>query len=511
MNGLESRATNGADGRGVRAEIVSVGTELTSGAVLDTNSQWLSCRLAEVGIPVLLHSTVADDLFLLVQVLRAAVQRAEVVLVTGGLGPTQDDLTRQALAELVGQPLVLHEPSLKQIQQFFARRNRHMPQRNRVQALFPQGATPLPNPVGTAPGIWLEVPRSDGRPCQLAALPGVPSEMKLMFQEQVLPRLPAAQQVLLKWEIHCYGAGESAIEERLGELTARGRDPEVGITAHEATISLRITAQGRSRRECRQKIERVRSEIHKRLGSLIFAEGDKQLHQTVLELLQQRSLTLAVAEIGSDGWLVHRLAQADPDGRSFVFGTVCRNEQKLEERWLGGKRCDQPPGSDTSCFKEQRLLELAQKLRHQCGSDIGLVVNVVASTAGRSADQPVEPASAQSQKGNSALPQTFWEAEPALPLQQQRTTQPQQAEQPQAEQPQQAGLLQQVELRRRSAEQERQQQQHTALQAVLALAADDWQQTHCVTLAGNPALSFIRAAKDALNLLRLKLLEQADL
>src|SRR5713226_8434099 len=168
----------------MKAEIISVGSELTSGHNLDTNSQWLSQRLAAIGIPVGWHTTVADDLEDNVAAFRIASQRARLVLVTGGLGPTQDDLTREALARAAGVELVFHEESFQLIQQMFARRGRTMPERNRVQAMFPAGAEPIPNAHGTAPGFWMQV-----GDCLVAVMPGVPSEMYAMFETQVKPRL----------------------------------------------------------------------------------------------------------------------------------------------------------------------------------------------------------------------------------------------------------------------------------------------------------------------------------
>jgi nicotinamide-nucleotide amidase len=166
----------------MKAEIISVGSELTSGQNLDTNSQWLSQRLAEIGISVGWHTTIADDLVDDVAAFRVAAQRAALVLITGGLGPTQDDLTRDALARLAEVELVFHQPSFDHIQQLFAQRHRSMPERNRVQALFPAGAEPIPNAYGTAPGIWMSVGRiSNPSHCIVVAMPGVPSEMKAMF------------------------------------------------------------------------------------------------------------------------------------------------------------------------------------------------------------------------------------------------------------------------------------------------------------------------------------------
>ncbi|MCI0436841.1 MAG: molybdopterin-binding protein, partial [Gemmatimonadetes bacterium] len=246
----------------MQADIISVGTELTSGAKLDTNSQWLSLELAEIGIPVRAHLTIGDRIDEMAEAIGAAAARSEIVIITGGLGPTLDDLTRDALARFAGVDLVLHEPSLDHVKQMFAKRNRPMPERNVVQAMFPRGSEPLPNPRGTAPGIWMATPRHDSStPCRIAALPGVPSEMKVMFRQQVLTRLDAGERAIRRLRINCFGVGESQAEEILGDLTARGRDPDVGITAHEATITLRITAQGTTVDECQAKIEQARLTI----------------------------------------------------------------------------------------------------------------------------------------------------------------------------------------------------------------------------------------------------------
>ena len=171
------------------AEVISIGDELTSGQRLDTNTQWLSERLGEVGIRVLYHTTVADDLAANVRVFREAAQRADVVVASGGLGPTADDLTREVLAQLTGTELVLREDVVEQIRDLFARFGRTMPERNTVQALFPAGSRMIPNPTGTAPGIALEVPRTSRTPCRVYAMPGVPSEMFRMWADTVGPEL----------------------------------------------------------------------------------------------------------------------------------------------------------------------------------------------------------------------------------------------------------------------------------------------------------------------------------
>lgn len=289
------------------AEIIAIGTELTSGAKLDTNSQWLSLELAEIGISVRAHVTIADGLDAMAEAIQLSASRSDVVLITGGLGPTLDDLTREALAKMAGVELILHEPSLDHVKKMFAKRNRPMPERNIMQAMFPVGSEPLPNPRGTAPGIWMSIPRADGTACRIAAMPGVPSEMKQMFRQQVLPRLDGGGRVIRRARINCFGVGESAAEEILGDLTARGRDPDVGITVHEATITLRITAEGGSADECNDKIEKARDTIINRMGTLVFGVEDEELEHAVVRLLNQRRASLSTAESGTGGLLAHRL------------------------------------------------------------------------------------------------------------------------------------------------------------------------------------------------------------
>lgn len=307
----------------MHAEILAIGTELTSGAKLDTNSQWLSLELAELGIAVRAHLTVDDTLDDMVAAIRLSASRSEVLLITGGLGPTLDDLTRDALAQLLGVELVLHEPSLEHVKSMFARRHRPMPERNVVQAMFPAGSEPLDNPRGTAPGIfcvWRD-PNSS-HVCKIAAMPGVPSEMKLMYHEQVVPRLDRSDQVIVRRRIHSFGMGESQVEELLGDLTARGRDPEVGITASDATITLRIIAQGKTREICQQKIDAARQEIYRCLGSAVFGEEDDELEHAVLRLLRQHGKSLSTVESGTGGLLAYRITSVPEHDLSYAGGLI---------------------------------------------------------------------------------------------------------------------------------------------------------------------------------------------
>jgi nicotinamide-nucleotide amidase len=298
----------------MRAEIVSIGDEFTSGQRLDTNSQWLSERLGEIGVPVAFHTTVGDRLADNVLVFRQAAERADIVVVTGGLGPTADDLTRQALADVAGVPLVRDEASLAHIRALFARRKREMPPANEVQAMFPQGSRPIPNPNGSAPGIDMELPRAGGKPARVFALPGVPAEMKEMWAATVAPAIQAllgAKKVIAHYRIKCFGVGESDLEAMLPDLIARQRYPLVGITVHQATITLRITAEGETAEAARAAMQPTIDTIHECLGDLIFGYEDEELQDVVVRLLNQYGADLVVIEMGTGGLISHWISECE--------------------------------------------------------------------------------------------------------------------------------------------------------------------------------------------------------
>ena len=355
----------------MHAEIIAIGTELTTGAKLDSNSQWLSLELAEVGIPVHYHTTVADDLNAMIAVMREAVNRSDVILITGGLGPTLDDLTRQAMAELTQTQLVLHKPSLEFIKSMFARRNRTMAKRNEIQAMFPEGSDPIPNLRGTAPGIWMEISRKGSdTPATVAVMPGVPSEMKHMFHEQVQPRLPDGARVIRRARVNCFGIGESDAEQKLGDLTERNRDPEVGITVHEATITLRITTHANTAEECENKIAATKDIIHERMESLVFGEEDDELQHIVIRLLKQKGFTLATAESGTGGLLAHRLTETEEFQRHYFGGVVVPTDiskRNLLSVAVGVLETNGPVSSET-------VAEMAVGCRKLFNSDFAISV-----------------------------------------------------------------------------------------------------------------------------------------
>jgi nicotinamide-nucleotide amidase len=367
----------------MKAEIISVGSELTSGQNLDTNSQWLSQRLAQMGIAVGWHTTIADDLDDNIAAFHVAAERARLVIATGGLGPTQDDLTREVLARVAGVELVFHPESFARIQQMFAARGRTMPERNRVQALFPAGADPIPNERGTAPGIWMTIGS-----CIVVAMPGVPSEMYAMFDTSVKPRLPSIGMgggVLVQRKINCFGSGESAVEQKLLDLTRRGHVPEVGITVSDATISLRILARAASVAEAQAQIAPVEQTIRERLGTLVFGVEDEELQDSVLRLLTQKRRTLATAEGVTAGLVAQKLGLVPGASAWFRGGLVAYDNRLKVEMLAVPQSLIDEHGAVSAAVAE--AMAVACRIRFQ--TDLAVSTVGIAGPRGGDAEKPV--------------------------------------------------------------------------------------------------------------------------
>ncbi len=345
----------------MHAEVIAIGDELVTGQRLDTNSRWLSAELAVLGIPVAFHTTAADTLEAGIEAFRIAAGRAEIVVATGGLGPTADDLTRDVLAALSGAPLVESPAAVAVIESRFAARGMPCPASNRRQALFPEGSREIPNPHGTAPGIDMPL-AIGGRTSRIFTLPGVPAEMRPMWSRSVVPAILEMMPdvaTIRQRRIKCFGAGESAIEAMLPDLVRRGRDPLVGITAHEATITLRIAARGRDAAECDAKIAATEAVIRDCLGPLVFGVEDEELEDAAVAAVAEAGSTLATCEIGTAGEL------------AALAGTAAdrRRAAGLAAAFVGSLVL--PPGSDRD------PATAAAEARAEFAADIGLAVGGV--------------------------------------------------------------------------------------------------------------------------------------
>jgi len=370
----------------MRAAIISIGDELVLGQVVDTNSAWLSGQLAAMGIEVAEHVTVGDDALSLAGQLRRTSQQVEVIIAGGGLGPTDDDLTRHILADILGVELQLHEPSLQQTEDFFARLGKEMTGRNRVQAMIPQGCEAIVNPVGTAPGIAAKLGGA-----AVFFLPGVPRELKRMFSESVrdqLSKLVAEHGqglVLVCRVLHTFGQGESNLAELIGDMMTRGNNPVVNMTAAGGMVSIRINARAATATEARQLIGPVEDELRRRLGTVVFGSDDETLAGTVGRLLRERGMTLAVAESCTAGLLAGELTRLAGASDYFRCGWVVYSNQAKGELLGIDPAIIERYGAVSREVAEQ----LADKARLRSGSDIALGITGIAGPTGGSSDKPV--------------------------------------------------------------------------------------------------------------------------
>jgi nicotinamide-nucleotide amidase len=372
----------------MRAELISVGTELATGLTVDTNAAWLARHLAEIGIAAGRHVTLVDDREAIAAELRRAATGAELVVVTGGLGPTADDLTREALADCLGVPLRTDPALLEQVRAFFDRLGRRWHESNTRQAQFPQGSTPIENPWGTAPGIRAAVGQA-----MVYCLPGVPHEMKHMFTASVLPdigrrasrEIAASGEVLLTRTLLCFGAGESAIGEQIADLMRPGRSVTVGTTACEAIIGVRFAARAASRAEADELIRADMEEIRRRLGPLVFGTEGDTLESVVASALVERGLTLSTAESCTGGLLAKRLTDVPGSSAFFLRGAVTYSNQS-KTNVLGVD----PHLIDRHGAVSAEVAEvMAAKCRDRAGTDFALSTSGIAGPSGGSADKPV--------------------------------------------------------------------------------------------------------------------------
>ncbi len=299
-----------------RVEIIAVGSELIWGSKLDTNSQWISDQLHSNGFFIQYHTTLPDQFESQIQHFKIACARSDLIVVTGGLGPTDDDLTRHILAEISGQELERDQAMLAYIQNIFLERGSPMPRRNERQAEKPKSALFIPNANGTAPGLWIEVIEpSTNHKTLVLSFPGVPRELKAMLTLEFIQKLKKFFNLKTFTEskiIHTFGLGESMIEELIDGITARDAQPEVGITASEGVISLRIVARGGVHEATKLQIENTTNILRKRLGNLIFGKNEDSLASVAASLLKecQKKITIEEDLDGSGGALSLLLNQS---------------------------------------------------------------------------------------------------------------------------------------------------------------------------------------------------------
>jgi len=307
----------------MRAEIVTTGTELLLGQIDDTNATYLARQLRDLGIDLFFRSTVGDNELRIAQVLEQALARADVILTTGGLGPTVDDVTREAVARATGRSLVLYPELLTQIEAFFARFGSTMSDNNRRQAHLPEGCIPIENPVGTAPGFIVEDERG-----VILTLPGVPREMRYLMEHAVVPYLQqrlGRQEALVTRILRTVAVGESRIDQVIADLEVSA-NPTVGLSAHPGQTDIRIVAKAPTQAEAEALVSGFEATIRERLGAAIYATGEARLEAVIAGLMRERGATLAVAEILTQGDITRRMS---PYPEVFRGGLVAADGEGL--------------------------------------------------------------------------------------------------------------------------------------------------------------------------------------
>lgn len=365
----------------MQAAIISVGDELVSGLTVNTNASWISAQLTAIGIKTAVHMTTSDFQPAIVKIIRDACALYPIVLISGGLGPTDDDLTRAALAEAMNEKLVMDHAALDDIRAFFAARKRPMPSPNNVQAQRPESATCITNTAGTAPGLRAALGKS-----LIWVMPGVPREMKTMFERDVLPDLKklAGNTVTLTAKFSSYGMGESQLGEKIKDLMVRGANPSVGTTVHEGIVSVRVYATG-TPEVAAGMVESVRTQVYERLGPWIYGQNEQTLEQVVTQLLMERKETVATAESCTGGLVAKFIT--DTAGSSAVFhqGFVTySNEAKAERLGIDLNLINQ-----NGAVSEPVAIAMAERARAIANATYGIGVTGIAGPDGGTPEKPV--------------------------------------------------------------------------------------------------------------------------
>ncbi|HWI54389.1 MAG TPA: competence/damage-inducible protein A [Desulfobacteria bacterium] len=368
----------------MRAELISTGTEILLGQILNSNAQYLGQRLAGLGIDVYFQTTVGDNGKRIAEVIRAAVNRADLLIVTGGLGPTMDDLTKEAISEFFGLKLMMDDDSLSSIEAFFRDRGKIMPEINKKQALIPEGAVVIPNKRGTAPGVILEHGSTT-----VVILPGPPIEMQPMFEETVVPYLReksmGGSDLIVSRVLRILGLGESAVEEKVSDLVLQQSNPTIAFLAPKGEVLIRITAKAESEAAAEKLIAAPEKEIRKRLGSFIYGSDDETLEKAVVRLFKERGLTVSAAESCTGGLIAKRITDIEGASESFMYGIVSYdNQAKINLLGVSPETLDAH-----GAVSKETALEMVRGVRKACGTDVAVSVTGIAGPGGGTPEKPV--------------------------------------------------------------------------------------------------------------------------
>ncbi|MBM7854474.1 nicotinamide-nucleotide amidase [Desulfohalotomaculum tongense] len=359
----------------MKAEMIFTGTELLLGQTLNTHAQYLGRNLSNLGIDVTLHTTVGDDWDRMALIFRQALERSDIIITTGGLGPTSDDLTKETVAEVLGLPMVLHEESLASIKQYFLVRNNKMPDSNIKQAYFPRGAEVLPNPCGTAPGAIIKTENNK----IVIILPGPPWELEAIYENSVAPylaSLPVRGDVTRFTIFKLTGIREDNVQDLLSDLDGVS-NPEIAYIARPGEVHVRVSAHAKTSAEADKLVKPLAEEIKKRLSPYIFATDDEKIELVVGDLLKKKGMTIAVAESCTAGLVESRLCDIAGCSNYLKGGVVCYSRM-AKEKILG---IDHQGLEKYGAVSEWAAVAMAESVRKLLDADLGLAVTGVAGPA----------------------------------------------------------------------------------------------------------------------------------
>ncbi len=367
------------------AWVLTIGDELLRGEIVDSNKSFLSQRLLELDLEVARHVTVADESAEIEATLREAAARARVVLISGGLGPTRDDITTGVVAKTFGRKLLRDPGVLEGIRQFFASVGREMAENNAKQADFPEGAEVLPNPLGTAPGFMLE---AEG--ALLFCMPGVPRELYRMTDEEVMPRIAARLRdrqgaVVRATLLRTFGLGESSLDRELADLARDDPAVKLGFRTQFPDNLVRVLVRAGDAAEAGEKLRSVVDEVRARLGALVVDEGERRLEEVVGTLLTEKQRTVALAESCTGGLIAHLLTEV-PGSSAYLLAGVVAYSNEAKQRDLGVESRDLEAHGAVS---EPVALQMACGVRERSGADLALATTGVAGPSGGSEEKPV--------------------------------------------------------------------------------------------------------------------------
>ena len=366
----------------MRAEIISVGTEILLGDIVNTNTQFLAKELASIGIEVYRQEVIGDNEDRLLGILEEALKRSDMVITTGGLGPTKDDLTKETACKFFNMDLELHEKSLKELEEYFSRMGRKIVESNYKQVYFPKEAIVLPNPNGTAPGAILEKNNK-----YIVILPGPPKEIKPMYLNHVRPYLIKKGDGIIESKVvRVLGIGESMAAEKLKEFIENGVNPTVAPYAKEEDVIFRITAKAEREEEALKLIEPVKNKVKEILGEDVYGEGeDTTIERVVGDLLIKNNLKISTAESCTGGMIASRLVSISGISDAFLEGAVTySNEAKV--RTLNVK---EETLKKYGAVSEETAREMAEGMAKRTGSDIAVVTTGIAGPGGGTEEKPV--------------------------------------------------------------------------------------------------------------------------